>query len=296
MLYVFCLTNVPARPIPYIIPSKIRALLGYGGWVALMGLINPILTVFDRFFIGAIAGMAAVAAYTIPYNLVLRIGALPSALQNALFPRFSMAEEEKGLALLLIVVRGTAALLTPLLVIGMVLVKPFLTLWLGHKLAGETSSVGQILIVGLWAYTAVFIPSAYLQARKRPDVEPKFGICELIAYGPLLYWLTSRFGANGAAWAWDARALVHTILILWAIGILTTAVKIWVGLVLVFITWGWVFMHTAPGMEYWLANLLLVAASMLWSFRVMPIEVSTAVAARLRKARRPPAAAGSKLS
>jgi O-antigen/teichoic acid export membrane protein len=94
MLYAYCVKYVPAEPLPHITKAEIRPLFVFGSWVTLTGLVSPLLTVFDRFVIGSMAGMTAVTAYTIPYNLVMRISGLPSALQNALFPRFAMVGED----------------------------------------------------------------------------------------------------------------------------------------------------------------------------------------------------------
>ena len=49
-----------------------RALLGYGGWISVSSIISPLLASFDQFLIGSIMGVAAVAHYSVPMNLVIR--------------------------------------------------------------------------------------------------------------------------------------------------------------------------------------------------------------------------------
>ena len=70
-------------------------MLAYGGWATVSGVISPILTVFDRLVIGAIAGMGAVATYSVPFNIVIRLGLFPTSVQSALFPRYAMKSEDQ---------------------------------------------------------------------------------------------------------------------------------------------------------------------------------------------------------
>jgi O-antigen/teichoic acid export membrane protein len=286
MLYMFCLKCVPARPWPRIARGEILPLLGYGSWVTLSGLISPLLTVFDRFVIGAITGMAAVTAYTIPFNLVVRLGALPSSFQNALFPRFAMTEANSAHALLARSIRVLAALMTPLSVIGVIMMKPFLIIWIGLGLAGQSALVGQILMVGLWPYTMAFIPFCYLQSRGRPDLPAKFHVGELIVYAPALFFLTKYYGAAGAAWAWDARALVDAILTFAAVQLLGRVAYASFGLILICITFLWMLINVSSPVGYWIVNAVLISLSLVWSLYLMPKGILNTLMSPLEVLRR----------
>lgn len=61
----------------------------YSAWVGLANLINPFVFHFDRFLLGAMKGVVAVAHYTAPFELVTRMLILPGAASGALFPTFS---------------------------------------------------------------------------------------------------------------------------------------------------------------------------------------------------------------
>ncbi|MBN6743028.1 flippase, partial [Acidithiobacillus sp. MC6.1] len=216
LLFVLSYRHVPLSPRPRIAIRQIKPLLQYGGWITVTGLVGPLLTVFDRFLIGAQIGMTAVAAYTVPYNLVTRLSILPGSLQTALFPRFAMVPPAEAEALATRAVLTLAAIMTPVVVVGLLLIKPFLVLWVGAALAATAAPVGQILLLGIWINTLAFIPFTHLQGRGRPDLPAKFHVLELVPYGGVLWLLINRFGVAGAAWAWSLRVLADAFLLFWA--------------------------------------------------------------------------------
>src|SRR6266581_2924076 len=55
----------------------LRPLLGYGGWVSVSNVVSPILTYLERFILGSVTGIAAVAYYTAPYEGVTRLLIMP---------------------------------------------------------------------------------------------------------------------------------------------------------------------------------------------------------------------------
>ena len=51
--------------------------------------LGPLMVTFDRFLIGSIISIAAVAYYSIPYEVVTKLWLISSALIGVLFPAFS---------------------------------------------------------------------------------------------------------------------------------------------------------------------------------------------------------------
>ena len=66
-----------------------RPLLAYGGWVAISNFVSPLLVYLDRFLLASLAGVAAVAYYTAPYEAVTRLLILSAGMAGVLFPAFS---------------------------------------------------------------------------------------------------------------------------------------------------------------------------------------------------------------
>ena len=291
MLFGFCIRHVPARGRPRTSRAQARAMLGYGGWVTVTGLIYPLLTVFDRFVIGAVAGMGAVAAYTIPFNLVTRIATLPASFQNALFPRFAALDPAAAMALQARATRLVACMMTPLLVVGMLLLRPFMTFWIGPGLSLRAAPVGQILILGLWFSTLGFVPFSFLQSRGRPDVPAKLHVLELIVYAPALFYLTRHLGVAGAACAWGARNLVDTVLLFAAVRLLRGFCAAWPGLLLLAATYAMIVIAPTPAIHA-AAGMVLVAASLAWAARALPPEIAATLREKFKAVGRRPAVAG----
>ncbi|MFA6181996.1 flippase [Acidithiobacillus sp.] len=281
LLFALSYRHVPLSPRPRFALNQVKSLLHYGGWITVTGLVGPLLTVFDRFLIGAKVGMVAVTAYTVPYNLVMRLSILPASLQTALFPRFAMVDPTEAKALAARAVLSIGAIMTPIVVMGLLLIKPFLILWVGAALAEKTAPVGQILLFGMWINTLAYIPYAYLQARGRPDLPAKFHVLELLPYIGILWVLIDRLGVPGAAWAWDLRVLADTLLLFWAAQTTSGLSRTMVGILP--ITGALVIAFEMPydSALYVGISLLLAGASIGWSIASIPQDQRTALSRRL---------------
>lgn len=195
--------------------SVAAGLARYGGWVMVSGIASPVLATVDRVVIGAVRGAQAVTVYAVPSNLVNRIGIVPLSLARTLFPRLSLLESDSAALVLRQAVLALLVLMTPLSVVTMFALEPFLRLWIGEALAPEASRVGQIVLLGAFASATASVPYTYLQARGRPDLPAKFHLLELVPYLALL-WVGLRFaGIEGAAWATTFRMTVDACLLCW---------------------------------------------------------------------------------
>jgi O-antigen/teichoic acid export membrane protein len=200
-------------------------LLRFGGWVTVTAVIGPIMVIFDRFIIGAIGGAKAVSYYTIPFQLAERVSIVPGALASALFPRLAgsiSAEERQRLAR--DGMSALAAVMTPLVIAGIYLMRPFLELWISAEFSQKAALVGQIILVGYWFNSFAKIPYAKIQARGRPDLVAKCHLAEVLPYLGALYLGLTLFGIEGAATAFSLRVMVDFILLAYFAGMLNFSV------------------------------------------------------------------------
>ena len=281
LLFALSYRHVPLSPRPRFALNQVKSLLHYGGWITVTGLVGPLLTVFDRFLIGAKVGMVAVTAYTVPYNLVMRLSILPGSLQTALFPRFAMVDPTEAKALAARAVLSIGAIMTPIVVIGLLLIKPFLILWVGPALAEKTAPVGQILLVGIWINTLAIIPFTYLQGRGRPDLPAKFHVLELLPYFAILWVLIDRLGVPGAAWAWDLRVLADTLLLFWAAQTTSGLSRTMASILPITGAFFLAFEMPYDSALYVGISLLLAGVSIGWSIASIPQDQRTALSRRL---------------
>ncbi len=281
LLFALSYGHVPLTPRPRIAIGQVKPLLHYGGWITVTGLVGPLLTVFDRFIIGAKVGMAAVAVYTVPYNLVNNLTILPNSLQTALFPRFAMVPPAEAKALAARAMLSVAAIMTPVVVVGLLLIKPFLVLWVGNTLAKKAAPVGQILLVGIWINTLAYIPFTYLQGKGRPDLPAKFHVLELLPYVMVLWLLIDRLGVAGAAWAWDIRVLGDTLLLFLAAEIFAHLRDVLFGLLPILGAFVIAFGMSYHAVLYLALGALLAVASVLWSLATLPRDLRLGLRDRL---------------
>ena len=111
--------------------------------------------------------------------------------------------------------------MTVLLLIGPLAILFFfapqlLNLWLGPQVANATGTATRVLAVGLLFNAAAYVPSTFLSAFGRPDINAKFHLLELAIHLPLAWWLVSTLGILGAALAWSARVAFDCLLLFWA--------------------------------------------------------------------------------
>lgn len=198
---------------PRIDRVRARELLGYGAWVTVTNTVSPILSTFDRFFIGTILGAASVAYYDVPFRLAQKAQIVPIALADALFPRLSGETRDTATTTSFTATAAVNGFMTPLIAAAVLLVDPFLSLWVGADFASRAAPVGAALLIGTWINSLARIPLAKLQAEGRPDWVAKAHMLEVAPYVAALWWALHQFGLIGAAFVWTARVAVDAALL-----------------------------------------------------------------------------------
>lgn len=191
-------------------------LFHFGGWMTVTNIVSPMMVSLDRFLIGAVVSMSAVAYYSTPSEAVMKLLILPSAIVGVLFPAFSagFAQDKKKTKLLFVRgVKYTFLALFPCILIVIVFAREGLTLWVGGAFAANGASVLRWLTIGVLFNGLAQIPFALVQGSGRPDITGKLHIVELPAYAFLVWLLVLRYGIEGAAIAWTARVTIDALIL-----------------------------------------------------------------------------------
>lgn len=254
--------------------TQAKGLLQFGGWITVTSLVGPMMVILDRFVIGATLGAKAVTYYTVPFQLGERSTLLPSALASALFPRLAATGTAEARQLATKAIRSLAVVMTPLILIGVFLIEPFLRWWLNPEFALRAGLTAQILLLGFWINAFARVPYAQLQAADKPAVVAKCHLGELVPYLLLLYVGLHFWGLPGIAVAFGLRTLADCVLLMWFAGTLqggVQALKVPVMLLLsgLAIAAG---LPTGSTM-WWLTAFGLLLFSLGWSWRTAPSEV-----------------------
>lgn len=209
---------LPAGPGRALASTERRQLLHSGGWVTVSAVVSPLLVQSDRFFIGALVSAAAVASYTVPFDVITQLLVGVTAVATVALPSITQQlRQDCGLARqtfrrwLLRVVVGMAALAG-----GVALWLPWaLPLWLGNALPAESIVIGRWLCLGVWINAIGAMHFAWLHAQGRFRETALLHLLELPLYVLLLLLLLRDFGVVGAAIAWTARVTLDTAALIW---------------------------------------------------------------------------------
>ena len=197
--------------------STFSHLFAYGGWIAVTSIVGPILIYLDRFLIGSLITIAAVAYYTVPYEAVTRLWLIPASLTMTLFPAFSSLESIKDNHKLGTVfarsIKYVLLSLGPILVFIALFAGDILRFWMGDDFAAESTIAMQLLAFAVLINSIANMPFALIQGVGRPDITAKFQLLELFVYIVVAWFLIGKFGIAGAAGAWTIRVVLDALLL-----------------------------------------------------------------------------------
>jgi len=206
---VVCIKICPElRLIPKFDMEKARQLLSFGGWMTVTNIVGPLMVYMDRFLIGSVLTVSAVAYYATPYEMVTKLWIISGALMGVLFPAFSATvsnNPRQARILCKQALKFTFLLLLPIVLIIVTYANEGLNLWLGEEFADNSAVVLQLLAVGVLVNSHAQIPFGIIQATGRADLTAKLHLLELPFYLLLLWWLLNSYGIAGAAFAWLLR-------------------------------------------------------------------------------------------
>lgn len=188
--------------------SLAAPLLRLGGWITFASLIGQALLYADRFLIGAVLTLTAVAYYATPLDLVLRMWILPVAVSQALLPAMASGFASLPQATASLLRRGGLLILLAVFPACAVLVAApheILTLWLGAAFADGGAPVLRILSIGILFSCLAYAPNALLEAIGRPDITARFVLAQAAIFLPLSALFLWAGGIEGAAIAWCLR-------------------------------------------------------------------------------------------
>ncbi len=213
---VMCLRVMPALKVISLERQVIGPLLRFGGWVTVVNIASPFMSYLDRFLVGGLISVTAVAYYATPYDMVTKLWIIPSALIGVLFPAFSSSFVRDRARTARLFGRGVKYIFLvffPVTLLIVVLAHEGLDLWLGSEFARNSTLVLQLLAVGVFINSLAQIPFVLVQSVGRPDFAAKLLLIELPFYLLALWWLLGAYGIEGAAMAWVGRIVVDTVIL-----------------------------------------------------------------------------------
>lgn len=195
--------------------SSAGPLFRFGTWMTVSNIVGPVMVSFDRFVIGAVVSVSAVAYYAVPSEVVIKLLLLPAALVAVLFPAFSTAhagQRERVSFLFESSVKLICLAMFPIILAVVIFAPEGLRLWLGNDFARNSTWVVRCLAIAIFINSVGQVPFAHLQGAGRPDITAKLHLIELPLYIAGLLVLVRMAGIRGAALAWLVRTTADSIL------------------------------------------------------------------------------------
>lgn len=212
--FQLCLKTAPAlRRMVMFDRTAAVSLFSFGGWLTISSIVGPLMVYLDRFIIGALLSITAVAYYTTPYDVLTRLLLIPTAFVGVLFPTLSatfVSDRNRAARLFVRGVKYVFIILFPFMLILFTFAREGLTLWLGAEFMRQSIAVVQILVIGVFINGLGHVPYTLVQAAGRADVTAKLHLIELPLYLAAVWWLTVQFGIAGVAVAWLGRVTLDT--------------------------------------------------------------------------------------
>jgi O-antigen/teichoic acid export membrane protein len=246
----FCFRLLPRKGGSYIRLDALYALFRLGTWMTVSNVVGPLMVYLDRFLIGALMSMAAVAYYATPYEIVTKLWLIPAALAGVLFPAFAVHLRDRSPEAGVLFVSGikwVALTVFPVTLLVVTFAFEGLEAWLGREFAANSVRVLQLLAAGVLVNCVAQIPFTFLQAAGRPDLTAKLHLLELPVYLVAVYWAIRSFGIDGAAVVWLARVTLDLVMLVvlcrawvsdsgrltnWILAVVLTAVLLFIGIAL----------------------------------------------------------------
>ncbi len=212
----FCFRVMPKGIDDFIFASEwLKPLCVSGGWMTLSNIISPFMGYVDRFIIGGVVTAAAVAYYTTPLEIVTKLWIIPAAITGVMFPAFaSQLLANKKLAKKLFHDANYLLyyILLPATSFLAVFSYEIISLWVGSEFAKNSAIYLQIFAFGILINCMAHVPFTLIQSAGLPRLVALLHLIELPIYILALWWLGSKYGAIGAAYAWLGRMILDTIL------------------------------------------------------------------------------------
>jgi O-antigen/teichoic acid export membrane protein len=209
---------VPAMRSPRLRASGMRAVLAFGGWVTLSYVPGPLFAQAERWFLGSLAALSAVAFYSTPADVLTRVTAIPGAVLQVLFPVLAQAlhgDRARAARLANRALLFIAAAVLPVLTLLVAVAPEALTVWLGPEFAAQGARAGRILALVTFMNCMDWLAFSLVQSAGFARWTGKLRAVEIPIHLGIAAALIHAAGIEGAAVANLLRATVDGAVLVW---------------------------------------------------------------------------------
>jgi O-antigen/teichoic acid export membrane protein len=196
--------------------NSLKSLLGYGGWVTISNVVKPMLNTGDRFIMGMLITMSALAYYTVPFDLAVRMWIVPTSLLSVMFPvfcaTFSQGDDLELARKVGLTVRNILCVLGLMAIPIVISAHEVMLVWMGADFSNHSTLILRIIAFAVVVDSIAAVFAQLIQAIGRADITAKNQLIQ-IPFFFLSVWIAVKiWGELGAAIAWSFRVLVDFII------------------------------------------------------------------------------------
>lgn len=249
----------------------VKSLFGFGGWMFVGTVTSMVSESIDRVLIASTLGARLVALYSVPKNLVTRLNILAFAVERVLFPRLSAVDSASAAVLMRESSQFLGAVLTPIVLLAMLAVGPFLQVWVGNEVASVATPFARVLIVTMWIAGQADVVRLLVQSHVSVAKAARACVLQLPVYVAVLFVAIHQFGLMGAAVANVFRvSLDYVILLRLARTPLRSALRGMSAHVAFLLACLWLSSSFENTLMTYVVGALLILADVAWSLATSP--------------------------
>ena len=209
---------VPAMRALRLRAAGMRSVLAFGGWVTVSYLPGPLFEQAERYFLGSLAALSAVAFYSTPADVLTRVTVIPGAVLQVLFPVLAQAvqvDRDRAARLMNRALLFIAAAVLPVLAALVAIAPEALELWLGPEFAAHGARAGRMVALATFMNCLSWLAFSLVQSAGHASWTGKLRAIEIPLHLALAAALIHAAGVDGAALANLLRATVDGAVLVW---------------------------------------------------------------------------------
>ncbi|HMQ04635.1 MAG TPA: flippase [Pyrinomonadaceae bacterium] len=197
--------------------ESIRPMLRFGWSLVIAGVAAVLLVNLEKFVLTRATSVETLAYYSIAATFAAMLTLFSASMVQSLMPAFSQLQREQDRPALVALysrgIRMTLFLLMPAVVVMVLGGKPFFTHWFGPDFGRESTGPFYITVAGIFFNVLAYFPYSAIMASGRSEIFARIYWIELVPYIGVVWVLSNRYGASGAALAWSIRVVFDAALL-----------------------------------------------------------------------------------
>ncbi len=190
-------------------------MLGFGGWITLLSLIEPFFLNLDRVFVAIHVNEIELGYYNTTQDLIIQTVSITITVIVVLYPYLVTKlkyENNEAIKLLRKIILSSLFILFIFYINLFFIGDDFLIFWINKEFNENSYAILMIFGIGIIIKCVLVIPLTYYTfALNKPDILPKILVFLLIPYTLSLNYIAPIYGINGFAYIWSIEKLCEGI-------------------------------------------------------------------------------------